>query len=442
MKKALVIISILAVFAVLGVSVAALPIFDSNTDISLGLKDLDELSPEVQALIDHDVEEALQEIEAEKEAQATPQSSEVVVEESSDDTLAMAMTESATLGQVTCKIEPRGDGNYIVGYTAISGTNPSLTLNSATSLNIVGIAEGAFKGCKELKAVDLSGSAIKNIGMSAFYGCTSLDTVTFPAGIEKIGGYAFINTPWLKKARADANASSLKNRLVIVNGILIDGIAAEGEVVAKSANGINEISPYAFSYNSKMTKLTIDSIPVVPYRLCSSATGLEELKVINVNTLSPFSFFDCESLTKVTLDGVSIIDRAAFYSCYKLATIEFGDVLTRINNNAFMDCYALEELTFPSTLVEIDVSGFLNCKGITKLTFLGTSSDGTAGYIFLGQGAFQNCTKLDVVTLDPDDSTKLKNLKTNGVQFKYTDATRTTGSKKITFFGTKVEIPD
>ena len=107
-----------------------------------------------------------------------------------------------------------------------------------------------------------------------------------------------------------------------------------------------------------------------------------------------------------------------------------------------MDCYALEELTFPSTLVEIDVAGFLNCKGITKLTFLGTSSDGTAGYIFLGQGAFQNCTKLDVVTLDPDDSTKLKNLKTNGVQFKYTDATRTTGSKKITFFGTKVEIPD
>ena len=433
MKKVLVIISILAVFAILGLSISTAPIFNSNTDVSLGLKDFDELSPEVQALIDKDVEEALANKETNEDvAEETPtQNEEAVVETSNIEAQSMALGGSILCEDITCSYEPRGDGLYITKYTAVSGDEPQLIIPDSPTTKIVGIAEGAFKGLKKLKTVDLSHSAIKKIGMSAFYGCTSLTDVTFPDTLEEVGGYAFINTPWLKTQRAEANQSSLKNRLVIVKGILIDGIAAEGEVNIDYANGISKISPYAFSYNSKMTKLTITGINEVPYRLCSSATGLQELVTeTNVIHIAPFSFFDCSALTKVTMSDVSIVDRAAFYECNKLATITFGNSLTKINNNAFMNCYGLTELTFPASLESIDVSGFLNCSSLRTLMF-----NKSEGSIDLAQGAFQNCTRLDAVTIDPLDS-QLLNIKTNGATFNYPD-----GSKKITFFNTKVEIP-
>ena len=407
MKKALVVLSIIAVFAILGLSISTAPIFNSNTDISLGLKDLDDISPEVQAKIDHDVEEALKGVgEEEAAAQAGP----IVVEETNIESQAL-LGSTATLGTVTVKIEPRGDGNYIVGYTNVSGSEPELTIN--TDVGVVGIAEGAFKNLKTLKRVNLAGSGIKSIGMSAFYGCAALDTVTFPETIEKVGGYAFINTPWLKTARSNANQSSLKNRLVIVNHILIDGIAAEGDVVVDYANGISSISPYAFSYNAKMTSLTITGISQVPYRLCSSATGLQTLVLNGTAKVASFSFFDCQELTSVEMTGVSVIDAAAFEACGKLETVTFGNVLTRVNRNAFMDCASIQTLAFPATLEAIETAAFMNCKSITTIDYNGSTTDGNAGHVSIGQGAFQNCKRLDARGLDANGTNAF--ITSNGV---------------------------
>lgn len=59
---------------------------------------------------------------------------------------------------------------------------------------IVAIAAEAFKNNLAVESVYISGS-VKEIGDSAFYGCSSLTTVGFTSkGIEKIGSYAFYGT--------------------------------------------------------------------------------------------------------------------------------------------------------------------------------------------------------------------------------------------------------
>lgn len=53
------------------------------------------------------------------------------------------------------------------------------------------IAEGAFRGCKSLKAVVLPNS-IKDIHAFTFYGCSKLSHIYIPEGVESIGEEAFV----------------------------------------------------------------------------------------------------------------------------------------------------------------------------------------------------------------------------------------------------------
>ena len=98
-----------------------------------------------------------------------------------------------------------------------------------------------------VKSVELPDS-VTAIGTEAFAGCTKLDTLNIPEGIESVGDDAFINTPWL--------AAKLKDSpLLIINGILIDGTTAEGDV--EVPDGVKSILGSAFRLNKKITSVTL-----------------------------------------------------------------------------------------------------------------------------------------------------------------------------------------
>ena len=437
MKKVFVIISILVVFAVLAMSCSAAPIFDSDVDIKLGPNDFDELPSEILEKID-------KEVEATANVQVDEETGEPIIEDAQEDEPEIAEDEGATTvstaayvcGDVTVKWEQRGDGKYITGYEKTTTAPTDLDLTDHPN-EFVGIAQNAFKGVTTLKKLDLTGTTIKSIGLNAFYGCTSLgkdnvNDVKIPNTVTTIGGYAFINTPWLKTKRANAK-EALGTRIVIVNGILIDGILAEGDV--EIPESVTKISSYAFSYNTTMTSLIVKTNLSIPYRCCSGATGLRTVEIDATGgvSIASFGFFGCTSLKSVDIEGVVTIDTAAFEDCSSLTDIDFGEHLVTICRNAFVDCTALENLEFPTTLEKIETAGFLNCSKIKSLLFKGNDS---GKQVVLGQGAFQNCTRLDVQTEDDPPATGLKYLKTNGVQLVYTDGVTNWG-KDNTFFNTK-----
>ena len=85
------------------------------------------------------------------------------------------------------------DENKKATILSYSGTESNIIINRIDGkYAIVGIAEGAFAGNENLVSVELYAS-VKTIGKEAFYGCTSLTTVTLRPNstLETIGQGAF-----------------------------------------------------------------------------------------------------------------------------------------------------------------------------------------------------------------------------------------------------------
>lgn len=75
---------------------------------------------------------------------------------------------------------------------------------------VTNISQELFSGCTSLKQVTLSGYDYGTIGKSAFYNCTSLETIELP-GITTIADYAFYNCSSLWGIGFDETISSVGN---------------------------------------------------------------------------------------------------------------------------------------------------------------------------------------------------------------------------------------
>ena len=108
--------------------------------------------------------------------------------------------------------------------------------------------------------------AVTSIGGDAFSGCSSLTSVTIPAGVESIGGSAF------------SGCSSLTSVTIPA--------------------GVESIDDYAFAYCSSLTTITIPD---------------------SVKSIRNYAFRNCTSLTSVTIpDSVTSIGYGAFSGCSSL----------------------------------------------------------------------------------------------------------------------------
>ena len=81
----------------------------------------------------------------------------------------------------------------------------------------------SFAMFSELESVYLPDS-LKLIEMHAFEACPKLETIVFPDHLVEVHSKAFEDTPWLAAQRA-------KDKVVIVNGTVVDARTAEGDIV-------------------------------------------------------------------------------------------------------------------------------------------------------------------------------------------------------------------
>ena len=214
--------------------------------------------------------------------------------------------------------------------------------------------------------------SVTSIGGGAFWGCTSLTSVTIPDSVTSIGGRAFEGSAYYN------NESNWDSGILYIGNHLIEAKEnVSGNVEIKQ--GAKVIADRAFENCTSLTSITIlDGVTSIGYR----------------------AFYNCRSLTSVTIgSGVTSIGNQAFLGCRSLASINIPDGVTSIGNGAFDFCTSLTSVTIGSGVTSIGSSAFENCTSLTSVT-IGN------GVTSIGSSAFENCTSLTSITI-PDSVTSI-----------------------------------
>ena len=172
----------------------------------------------------------------------------------------------------------------------------------------------AFYGCSSLTSLTLPSNATK-IGESAFYGCSGLTSLTLPSSVTSIGESAFYGCSGLTSLTLPSSVTS--------------------------------IGSSAFYGCSSLTSLTLPS---------------------SVTSIGSSAFYGCSGLTSLTLpSSVTEIGAYAFYGCSSLASLTLPSSVTEIGESAFYGCSSLTSLTLPSSVTSIGSSAFYGCSGLTSI---------------------------------------------------------------------------
>ena len=156
---------------------------------------------------------------------------------------------------------------------------------------------------------------VTSIGISAFYSCYGLTSVTIPNSVTTIGEHAFYG--------------------------------CSGLTSVTIPNSVTTISEDAFSDCSSLTSVTIPN---------------------SVTRISGGVFMRCTRLTSITIpNSVTTSGEHAFYNCYSLTSITIPNSVTSIGNNAFYSCWNLTSITIPNSVTSIGENAFSGCTGLKKV---------------------------------------------------------------------------
>jgi hypothetical protein len=302
------------------------------------------------------------------------------------------------------------------------------------------IGDYAFAGCTEIKAVDLSGSALESVGQYAFYSVDNLGngSYNYPSKIASVdfsdcvslasvGAYAFQRCYQLASVSFDlCSAMTAVGNYAFYLCLNMASIDFSGckELVTIGQEAFRDCGKVVSVGFSDCVKLkTIDTYA---FSYCNALTTVDLSNTI-LETIGNYAFYNSSNLTTVDLSAVKstlkTIGGDAFESCSKLATVNLSscEKLETIGSYAFNGCSqfteAVDMTKSKTTLKSIGSYAFgysdivsINLNGCTALTSIGSyafqRSDivsanltGCSLLTVINSNTFNSCTSLATVTL-------------------------------------------
>lgn len=272
-----------------------------------------------------------------------------------------------------------------IGEHAFFGSSTLTSITLPNSLTTIG--DGAFFGSFSLQSITLP-SCLTSIGGSAFSECSSLKSITIPSGVTSIGGSAFRSCTSLNTIMW--NAKNCKNFSSTVDALF---------------------------HHSPITSFVFgDSVEHIPAYLCYDMLITSISLPESIRSVGYGAFYRCSKLISVTIpDGITSIDGWAFRECTSLTSINIPESIINIGAGAFYktaiynnesnwvdgvlyinNCLieAKKDITNEYSVKEdtrlIAPLAFYLCKSLTSITI-------PENVIHIGADAFLDCSSLSLI---------------------------------------------
>ena len=321
--------------------------------------------------------------------------------------------------ELTSVVVEEGNSNYHSPNNCnaiISGGNLILGCRNTIIPNTVyTIPEYAFYGCTSLTSITIPNSVQIIYG---FNGCTGLTSVSIPNSIHTLHGF---------------NGCTGLTSLVIPNNVNNYTITVDGfnncvnltSVTISDGGVISRVGGF-----NNCTSLTSINFPYGLERVNEGFNGCTSLNSIDLpNSVTYISGFnDCTSLTSLLIPrSIQEINKGSFLRCKNLTSITVAlgngiydsrencnaiiqksgssiililgckntvipNVVNLIDDYAFDGCTGLDSISIPESVTRIGNSAFANCTGLTSISL-------PESVTRIGNSTFANCTELTSFTM-------------------------------------------
>lgn len=202
-----------------------------------------------------------------------------------------------------------------IGESAFENTN--LT-EIVIPESVISLGDDVLSLCASLESVTLNNNPTA-IPARMVSGCTSLAGMTIPATVTKIGEFAFSECAALE----DISLPS----------------------------GVTEIGRFAFAYTPELKLLPLPETVTSVGHGVFYQSGIEEASLPEAITVIPDGMYQC---------------------CASLREFEISNTVTEIEQEAFYWCFALDKITFGENVATIGNKAFIGDKALTSVTSLNT----------------------------------------------------------------------
>ncbi len=252
------------------------------------------------------------------------------------------------------------------------------------------IGDWAFEDCSSLTSVTIP-AGVTSIGNQAFSGCSSLTSVTIPAGVTSIGDWAFSRCRSLTSVTIPAGVtrigdyafsgcSSLTSMTIPAGVTSIGGGAFNGTALYNDSsnweNGVLYVGKTLIAAEDLHGEYSIrEGTRCIGDGAFCGCSSLTGVTIpAGVTSIGDWALYGCSSLTSVTIPaGVTSIGDRAFYGCSSLTSVTIPDSVRSIGDSAFYGCSSLTSVTIPESVTLIGDEAFRYCSGLKKFEMLADS---------------------------------------------------------------------
>lgn len=253
---------------------------------------------------------------------------------------------------------------YIANYFEVKSTIKGIELPST----IKRIGDHAFNGNRYyanmlLKSVTLP-EGLEEIGECGFYMIPTLETITFPSTLKKIGYRAFSECG-LKKV-------ILPESVIDIGQSAFERCSSLQYIEFNAQQGIFDRE--IFSNCSSLEKVTIGpKVEVIPDYMCDNCSNLIRIEFKERHPsagklkINDGAFINSKIEEIILPEGLTSIGDGCFSGCSYLSSVVLPSSLEYIGEFAFYGCKLMSTLDIPEGVREIGREAFYGCQTVTLI---------------------------------------------------------------------------